>query len=72
MLMLSCFYCEVTMSRRPSSRYSEMPMRVTDGRMSMANATPQRYTYSRVGLFATLNCMSVLYESLVCDTVVLF
>ncbi|KAK3563767.1 hypothetical protein QTP86_034499, partial [Hemibagrus guttatus] len=29
------------MSRRPSSRYSEMPMRVTDGRMSMANATPQ-------------------------------
>ncbi|GAA6109216.1 kinetochore protein NDC80 homolog isoform X1 [Tachysurus ichikawai] len=29
------------MSRRPSSRYSEMPMRVTDSRMSMANATPQ-------------------------------
>ncbi|KAF5909582.1 kinetochore protein NDC80, partial [Clarias magur] len=29
------------MSRRPSTRYSEMPMRVTDGRMSMVNATPQ-------------------------------
>ncbi|NP_001003863.1 kinetochore protein NDC80 homolog isoform X1 [Danio rerio] len=29
------------MSRRPSSRYSEMPMRVTDSRMSLINATPQ-------------------------------
>ncbi|KAF4084248.1 hypothetical protein AMELA_G00126520 [Ameiurus melas] len=31
----------VNMSRKPSNRYSEMPMRVTDSRMSMANATPQ-------------------------------
>ncbi|TRY95357.1 hypothetical protein DNTS_016030 [Danionella cerebrum] len=29
------------MSRRPSSRYSEMPMRVQDSRTSLVNATPQ-------------------------------
>ncbi|XP_062863481.1 kinetochore protein NDC80 homolog isoform X2 [Trichomycterus rosablanca] len=39
------------MSRRPSSRYSEMPMRVTDGRMSLVNATPQ----SKDNVFGKLN-----------------
>lgn len=34
---------KVKMSRRPTNRYSEMPMRVTDSRMSLINATPQKY-----------------------------
>ncbi|KTG02904.1 hypothetical protein cypCar_00025591 [Cyprinus carpio] len=39
------------MSRRPSSRYSEMPMRVTDSRMSLINATPQ----NKDNVFGKLN-----------------
>ncbi|XP_043109106.1 kinetochore protein NDC80 homolog [Puntigrus tetrazona] len=39
------------MSRRPSSRYSEMPMRVTDHRMSLVNATPQ----NKDNVFGKLN-----------------
>lgn len=39
-------FIKVKMSRRPSSRYSEMPMRVTDSRMSLINATPQKYNPS--------------------------
>uniref|UniRef100_A0A8B9JY91 Kinetochore protein NDC80 homolog n=1 Tax=Astyanax mexicanus TaxID=7994 RepID=A0A8B9JY91_ASTMX len=39
------------MSRRPSRRFSEMPLRVTDGRMSMVNATPQ----NKDNVFGKLN-----------------
>ncbi|KAL6477556.1 hypothetical protein MHYP_G00133910 [Metynnis hypsauchen] len=39
------------MSRRPSRRFSEMPMRVTDGRMSLVNATPQ----NKDNVFGKLN-----------------
>uniref|UniRef100_A0A4W4EXV4 Kinetochore protein NDC80 n=2 Tax=Electrophorus electricus TaxID=8005 RepID=A0A4W4EXV4_ELEEL len=42
---------KVKMSRRPSSRYSEMPLRVTDSRMSLVNATPQ----SKDNVFGKLN-----------------
>ncbi|XP_030630892.1 kinetochore protein NDC80 homolog [Chanos chanos] len=39
------------MNRRPSSRYSELPMRVADNRMSLVNATPQ----SKDNVFGKLN-----------------
>uniref|UniRef100_A0A8C1VNU9 Kinetochore protein NDC80 n=1 Tax=Cyprinus carpio TaxID=7962 RepID=A0A8C1VNU9_CYPCA len=44
-------FIKVKMSRRPSSRYSEMPMRVTDSRMSLINATPQ----NKDNVFGKLN-----------------
>ncbi len=36
-------FIKVKMTRRPSGKYPEMPMRVTDRRMSLVNATPQKY-----------------------------
>lgn len=39
-------FIKVKMSRRPSGKYPEMPMRVTDRRMSLVNATPQKYNPS--------------------------
>ncbi|XP_066541168.1 kinetochore protein NDC80 homolog [Hoplias malabaricus] len=39
------------MSRRPSRRFSEMPMRANDGRMSLVNATPQ----NKENVFGKLN-----------------
>uniref|UniRef100_A0A8C2Q1V1 Kinetochore protein NDC80 n=1 Tax=Cyprinus carpio TaxID=7962 RepID=A0A8C2Q1V1_CYPCA len=39
------------MSRRPSSRYTEMPMRVTDRRTSLVNSTPQ----NKENVFGKLN-----------------
>uniref|UniRef100_A0A8C1NE09 Kinetochore protein NDC80 n=1 Tax=Cyprinus carpio TaxID=7962 RepID=A0A8C1NE09_CYPCA len=44
-------FIKVRMSRRPSSRYTEMPMRVTDRRTSLVNSTPQ----NKENVFGKLN-----------------